>query len=156
MRTGEVAFRYPVMGVTPDRDLWGFPDLDRLTKCGTQTLRENMAVGMELIDAEGGRWRVASVRRLGSAGTLWQRILSRTLRPPPQSRIDHELEAMAPMSLAEVKAQVIVGLEAFPGYWCDDEADPEPELAPRRAAVMAAASIAELHEIMGLDTFEAY
>lgn len=156
MRTGEVAFRYPVMGVTPDRDLWGFPDLDRLTKCGTQTLRENKAVGMELIDAEGGRWRVASVRRLGSAGTLWQRILSHTLRPPPQSRIDHELEPMAPMSLAEVKARVIAGLEAFPGYWCDDEADPEPELAPRRAAVMAAASIAELHEIMGLDTFEAY
>ncbi len=156
MDAGEVDFRFPVMGITSDRDLWGFPDLDRLTKCGPQTVKDNDHSSMELIDLEGQRWRVLSVKRLGPVGSLWQQILQRLLYASPQSRIALELESLTPVSLDEVKARACAGLDAFPGYWCADDVEPEPELSERKAALKAATSIQGLHDLLELDTFEAY
>lgn len=86
-------------GFTPDLEIWGFPDFDRLTKCGPRTLKENKQVGMELVDAQGRRWLVQSVNRTGRTGSLFSRIPILGL---PQSRIEQELEPMTPLSLDEV------------------------------------------------------
>lgn len=65
MRTTEANINFPVLGFTPDREIWGFEDLNTLTSCGPRTLKNNMQIGMELIDAEGRRWGVRSIRRTG-------------------------------------------------------------------------------------------
>ncbi|MDB5438879.1 MAG: hypothetical protein JWM33_1306 [Caulobacteraceae bacterium] len=56
MKSSDVAFKFPVLAFTPDREIWGFPDMDRLTRCGPRTLKEDTQKGMELIDAKGQRW----------------------------------------------------------------------------------------------------
>lgn len=42
MKSIDVNFQFPVLAFTPDRENWGFPDMDRLTRCGPRTLKENM------------------------------------------------------------------------------------------------------------------
>jgi len=95
MKTREAACCFPVLGFTPDREIWGFPDLDTLTSCGPRTLKNNSQSGMELVDVEGRCWVVRSVRRTGRGAPLLAWLLSHLLSTP-QSRIEHELDAMAP------------------------------------------------------------
>ena len=89
MKTGEANFHFPVLGFTLDLNIWGFQDLDRLTRCGPRTLKEDTQIGMEFVDADGRRWGVRSVRRTGRAGSLFSLLLP---FGPPQSRIEHDLE----------------------------------------------------------------
>ncbi|HEY8617148.1 hypothetical protein [Phenylobacterium sp.] len=152
MKTQEAGFRFPVLGFTPDRENWGFPDLDRLTKCGPRTLRENMQQGMELIDADGRRWRVLSTRRTGRAGSLL------SLLPgfgPTQSRIEHELEPLPKLTLAEVQQRTLESLETFRSDYTGFSGD-EAEFAALLERVRKARSVAEICEIIGADTFEGY
>lgn len=157
MKASEIQFEYPVMGISPDRDMWGFPDLRSLTTCGPRTVRDKSQVGMELVSLDGRRWRVASATKLGRASKLGRRILEALFLANPQYRVELELEAMAPLSLDEVKARACAGLDAFPGYFgVSDPEEPEPERSQIKAALNAAPSMEALHEILGLDTFEAY
>ncbi|WP_309093218.1 hypothetical protein [Phenylobacterium sp.] len=152
MRSSEANFSFPVLGFTPDRENWGFPDLDRLTKCGARTLRENMQAGMELIDSDGQRWRVLSVRRTGRAGSLL------SLLPgfgPPQSRIEHELEELAALSLAEVKQRTVDSLNAFRSDYMGFEGD-EAEFSALLEKVSQAQSFADIYDLIQPDTFESY
>jgi len=109
MKTAEAGFRFPVLGFTPDLEIWGFQDLDRLTKCGPRTLRNNMQAGMELIDADGRRWIVRSVRKSGRTGSL----LSLLLTAVPQSRIEHELEPLQAVTLDDVRRRASAAMEAY-------------------------------------------
>lgn len=61
VKTSEADLQFPVLGISADDDLWGFPDLHRLTKCGPETLKKNLQADMELIDAVGRLWIVRSV-----------------------------------------------------------------------------------------------
>ncbi|MGH6781696.1 MAG: hypothetical protein ACREB5_06290, partial [Sphingomonadaceae bacterium] len=65
-----IDFKFPVIGFTPDREIWGFPDRKSLTTCGVRTLRQSMPVGMDLIDAEGARFRVVAIHDKGRASPL--------------------------------------------------------------------------------------
>lgn len=155
MKTAEAGFRFPVVGFTPDLEMWAFNDLDTLTSCGPKTLKDNMQDGLELIDADGRRWIVRSVTRVGRAESLLKSALSILLFATPQSRIDHELEALEPLSLDEVKARACAMLEAFPeDYGQYDESD--NVLAPLLAQVRAARDVASLPDLLGLDSFKAY
>jgi hypothetical protein len=100
MKTGEANFRFPVLGFTSDLNIWGFQDLDRLTRCGPRTLNEHTQIGMEFIDADCRRWKVRSVRRTGRAGSLLSLLLP---FGPPQSRVEHDLEPMQALSIEEVR-----------------------------------------------------
>lgn len=154
MKTGQANFNFPVLGFTPDREIWGFPDLDTLTSCGPRTLKDNTQIGMELIDARGQRWAVRSVRRTGRAGSL-PRWLFASLLSTPQFRIEHELEPLEAVSLKEVQERACASLEAFPDDYClDDERD--TVLAPLMAKVRMTKSIGEIHDLLGLDSFMAY
>lgn len=155
MRTGEVDFRFPVLGFTPDLDVWGFPDLRGLTTCGPRTLKTDMQIDMELVDADGHRWIVRSVRRVGRAGSLVSSLIRSLLTSVPQSRIEQELEAMAPLTRDETCARVCSSMEAHPEFWCEDD-ERQTVLPERLARVRAVKSIAEIHDVLGLDTFEAY
>jgi hypothetical protein len=42
MKTAEAQFHFPVLGFTPDREIWGFQDLNALISCGPRTLKDNM------------------------------------------------------------------------------------------------------------------
>jgi len=151
MKTAQADFRFPVLGFTTDSDVWGLPDLDALTTCGPRTLKEGLQVGMELVDADGRRWVVRSVRRTGRAGSL----LSSLLSSPAQSRIEHELESLEPISLAEVQARVCKAMSSHPDFWCEDD-ERDTVLPARLAEVNAIAAIADIHQVLGLDSFHAY
>lgn len=154
MKTADVDFRFPLLGFTPDREIWGFPDTATLTSCGPRTLKENLQSDMELVDIDGRRWIVRSVRRLGRARPLIPWLLS-ALLSTPQSRIEHELEQLQPVSLGQVQERACASLKAFPQDWgAEDEHD--PVLEERLAEVRATRSIAEIHDVLGLDSFMAY
>lgn len=152
MKSSEVDLSFPVLGFTRDRENWGFSDLERLTKCGPRTLKENMQEGMEIIDANGRRWRVQSVRRTGRAGSLLD------LLPgfgPPQSRIEQQLEALPSLSLAEVQQRTRESLETFRSDYTGFERD-EVEFRLLLENISQARSIADIYELIGADTFESY
>jgi len=152
MKSSDAGPSFPVLGFTADRENWGFPDFDRLTKCGPRTLKAKMQDGMELIDAGGRRWRVRSVVRTGRAGSLLD------LLPgfgPPQSRIEHELEPLPALSLAEVQERTRESLEAFRGDYTGFDGD-EAEFSALLEKVGRAQSITEIYELLQPDTFEAY
>lgn len=150
MKTGEANFRFPVLGFTSDLNIWGFQDLDRLTRCGPRTLRDETQIGMELVDADGRRWKVRSVRRTGRAGSILSLLLP---FGPPQSRIEHDLEDMETLSIDEVRRRVCAALEAHAdNYFEGDER--ETDFEPFLSAVRAAGSVGEIYERLQPDTFE--
>jgi hypothetical protein len=155
VKTREADFRFPVLGFTPDREIWGFGDINTLTSCGPRTLKDNMQAGMELIDADGRRWIVRSVRRVGRARPLVPWLVSALLTASPQSRIEHELEELEIVTLSEVQARACASLRAFPqDFGADDEGD--PVLEQRLADVCSVKTIAAIHDVLGLDSFMAY
>lgn len=95
-------------------------DLEALTVCGPLTLMEAKLSGMELMDTEGRRWAVRSVRRMGPAKSGLARLVEPLLYGKRTSRIGHELSALTPLQLAEVKDRLGAGIEAFPDDWGDD------------------------------------
>ena len=155
MKSYEADFHFPLIGFTQD-DLWGFPDLDRLTRCGARTLRQDLQLGMELVDADGRRWVVRSVRRTGRIFS-WLSFLLLTTR---QFRIEQELDGLEPLSLAELQERVCAMMVAHPENlepeYAHEEEDYARILPPRLAEVRATTSFAALYEILVLDTFEAY
>lgn len=148
MKTAEAAFAFPVIGFTPNLDVWAFPNMNALTSCGPLTLKEDMARDMELVGADGRRWRVLSIRRLGRARPLLLTLVD-ALLSTPQSRIEHELHPMTPLSLAEVQDRVCAAIEAHPDYWAE-------EIPVLLARTRSAKAIGDLPDLLGLDTFEAY
>lgn len=150
MKTAEVDFHFPVLGFTPDKEIWGFADLNTLTSVGPKTLKDDMQSGMELVDVDGRRWVVRSIRKLGRGEPLLQWLLS-ALLSTRQYRIEQELEPLEPLSLAEVKARVLDSMETFAWDYGGEE-----ELASRLAEVRSAKSIASIHDLIGLDSFMAY
>jgi hypothetical protein len=154
MNAMEAGFCFPVLGFTPDQEIWGFQDLDTLTSCGPKTIRDDMQVGMELIDADGRRWRVRSIRRTGRAEPLARWLLS-ILLSTPQSRIEHDLERLEPVSLAEVQDRTCASLNMFSRDYCADD-EREEILEPLLSQVRSAHDFASVHEGLGLDSFKAY
>lgn len=152
VKTSEAGLQFPVLGISAGEELWGFPDLDRLTTCGPQTLKKNLQADMELIDAAGRLWIVKSVRRIGSVGLLLSILL---ISWPPQSRIEHELEAKGAMSIEDIRRRIRTTVEAHPDYYFDDPSDMK-ELEALLAQVDHASSVAELYQLLGPDTFEPY
>ena len=151
MKSTEAGLKFPVLGFTPDRENWGFPDLDRLTKCGPRTLKENMQDGMELVDSDGGRWRVLSVRRVGRTGSWLMTLLTGN----SQSRIEQDLEGLPALSLADLKERTRGSLEAFAADYKGFDGD-EAEFAAMLEKVKRARSLAEIYDAIGADTFESY
>jgi hypothetical protein len=155
MKTAQVDFSYPVLGFTPDLENWGFRDLNTLTSCGPRTLKDGSQIGMELIDANGRRWVVRSVQRTGRAGSLISWLASSLLSATPQSRIEHELEVVEPLSLMQVQDRACASLEAFPQDYCAED-ERETVLASLLAKVRETKTVAEIFDVLQPDTFEAY
>jgi hypothetical protein len=101
---------------------------------------------------EGRRWLVQSVNRTGRAGSLLSRIPILGL---PQSRIEQELEPMAPLSLDEVRGRARTAMETHSINYLDGD-DPDLEFKPLLKKVGKARSVAELHDLLPPDTFEPY
>jgi len=152
MKTADASLRFPVLGFTTDLEIWGFPDLDRLTKCGPRTLKEGKQVGMELVDADGRRWVVRSLHRTGRAGSFLSLLL---IFGPPQSRIEQDLEPMPPLSVDEVRRRAHTAMETHSTSYLEGE-DPEIEFKPLLAKVGKATSVAEIYDLLQPDTFEPY
>ncbi|MBC6980324.1 hypothetical protein [Caulobacter sp. 17J80-11] len=71
----------------------------------------------------------------------------------PQSRIEHELEELTPVSLADLRERACAAV--FPDiYALDDEGEEAPE--PMLAKVRSAKSAARIFDLLGVDAFEAY
>ena len=155
MKTNDVDFVFPVLAFMPDNEVWGFKDINTLTSCGPRTLKDNSQVGLELIDARGHRWIVRSFRRVGPAESFVRSVFTALLTARPQSRIEHELEAVEPVVLAQVQDRACASLEAFAQDYClEDERD--TVLAALIADVKLTKQIAEIYELLGPDTFQSY
>lgn len=152
MKSEEAGFRFPVLGFTGDLEIWGFQDLDRLTRCGPRTLKEDIQVGMELVDADLRRWRVLAVRRTGRAGSFLSLLLP---FGPPQSRIEHDLQPMEAISIEEARRLTCRAMEAHAENYFEGD-DRKTEFEPLLAKVKRARSIAGIYEILQPDTFEAH
>jgi hypothetical protein len=148
VKSSDVEFAYPVLGITPDSDLWAFCDKGEMTTCGKLTLQDDMQKDMDLIDAQGGSWRVVSLLRLGGVGLSYG--LSCFLAGV--SRVEHDLRPLPRVNLEDVKARVCACMAARPEDWIW----PDVGLPERLAEVEAVTSIAGIHEVLGLDHFRAY
>jgi hypothetical protein len=147
----EVGLKFPVLGFTPDREIWGFPNLDSLTRCGPRTLKEDSQVGMELIDAACRRWRVLSIRRVGRTGSILSLLW---IFGPPQSRIEQELEPLPAVSLAAVQGRALEALALVKDdYYADDG---QAEYKATRRKVGNARSVVRIYDLLQPDTFEPY
>jgi len=151
MKSSETGFKFPVLGFTPDREIWGFPDLDRLTRCGPRTLKEDAQNGMELIDADGRRWRVLSIRRTGRAGSVLSLLW---IFGPPQSRIEHELEPLAAVSLTDMQQRARDAMESSKIDYYGEEAQAEYRSTLRK--IGKTRSIAKIYDLLQPDTFEPF
>ena len=154
MKAADANLRFPVLGFTTDQDIWGFPTLHVLSRCGRRTLKDGMQIGMELVDLEGRRFVVRSFKSGGRDRALLPWMLWSMLAGS-QYWIEQELHPLQPLSLEEVKARVCAGIRAHPSYWCE-EADRDAVLPERIAEVQSVISISEIHSILGLDDFRAY
>lgn len=152
MNAAEAEMAFPVLGFTPDLANWGFPDLDRLTRCGPFTLKENLQDGMELIDCQYRCWRVVSIRRTGGIRRSWIKILGFAAR---QSRIEHVLEPLPPSSLEDLRARTIQSMVTHQLDYMGFDGD-EAAFAERLDQLRAARSLPEIAAVLGADTFEAY
>jgi hypothetical protein len=153
MKTAEIDFHFPVLGFTSD-EIWGFQDLDRLTRCGPRTLKENVQLGMELVDADGRRWIVRSVGRTGRAGSFVSLLLF-FIFGPPQSRIEHELEPMTELPMEEVRRRACAAMKANAINYLEGD-DPDLEFRPLLRKVGRARSVREVYDLLQPDTFEPY
>ena len=151
MKSSEASITFPVLGFTPDCEIWGFPDMERLTKCGPRTLKENTQNGMELIDADGRRWRVLAIRRTGRAGS-WLSLLR--IFGPPQSRIEQDLEALEPVSLTEVQLRARAAMELSKEDYYGDDGQAEYRATLKKIGTTR--SIAKIYDLLQPDTFEPY
>ncbi len=140
---------FPLLCFTKDGDVWAVRDEFELTTCGPQTLADGMQIGMDIVDAAGHCWRVKSVRHVGYPPLTW-----RSFRPflARLRRIEHEFEVMPGLTLEETQDRVCTALEAFPEYWCELE-DKDSVLPERKDDVRRTRSIAEIHDVLGLDWF---
>lgn len=151
MKTNEADFKFPVLGFTPDREIWGFPDLDRLTRCGPRTLKDDTQKGMELIDAQGRRWRVLSIQRTGRAGSVLSLLW---IFGPRQSRIEHELEPMPAVALPEVQQRAREAMESSQDDYYGEDGQAEYRSTLRK--IGKTRSIAKIYDLLQPDTFEPY
>ena len=151
MKSTEADIHFPAIGFTPDGDMWGFADVGALTECGSMTLRKNMQSGMEVIDSDGRRWVVRSIRRIGRNKPLLPWLFSRMLSGPGW-RIEQELEQMPPVTLEDIRVRAGEYFEANADDLCPD--GPQSEDYKRlRSKVRGAKSVAKLRELLGLDWF---
>lgn len=159
MKSVEANLKFPVVGFTPDRAAWGFADLDTLTACGSWTLKDDLQRGMELVDSDGRRWVVRSVRKTGRARPLLPWLVMSVLSGPLW-RIDQEMDELEPISFAEVKDRVCAAIEANAEDYQDCCADPEHEhedgVESRIAQVRASKTVAQIIDKLGLDSFMSY
>lgn len=153
MRSTDIDFAFPVMAFTPDKEIWGFPDLNRLTRCGPTTVPKGRQIGMELIDAKLRRWVVRSVERIGPAELFLKGLVRALLTGTPQSRIAQDVEPLESVSLRDVQDMACVSLNAFPDdYGLSDLVERDAMLAEVRKTT----SLQELFDLLTPDTFESY
>ena len=155
MKTTDIQFQYPVLGFTPDGDMWAFPDWNSLTSVGRLTLKNNKQDGMELISADGRRWRVKSIRRVGRAGPLMKWFVMGLLAGF-QSRIEHDLEEMEPVTLGEIHDRTCAHVEQFWEYYVEFEENRNAEVAERLNGIRKASNFSQILDVLGLDSFMAY
>ena len=146
--------KFPILGFTTDDDVWGFPSVHEFGLCGPRTIKNDMQRGKEIVDGDGRRYRVRSIRKLGRyrALPIW---FLKSLLTTPQYRIAHDLEPLGPLSLEEIKQRVHVCMRAHPLYW-SEEADFDTVLVEQLANAEACRSVAEIFEVLGLDWFQSY
>lgn len=151
MKSDEAEFEFPVLGFTADGDIWGFPDRDRLTRCGPQTLKDSAQDGMELIDAKGRCWRVTAIRRTGRAGSWlsWLWIFG-----PRQSRIEQDLETRPDVSLSDVQARASEAMKLVKEDYYGKDGQAEYRSTLRK--IGRARSIEKIYDLLQPDTFEPY
>ena len=116
------------------------------------TAKGLLAIGSEFIDADLRRWVVRAMPVIRNAHPWFLRPLT-YLASGPFYRVDHELEALEPISLEEVKRRIRAWMQANSPEWSPDD-DLDEVISANVADLEAATSITEIYERFQPDTFE--
>lgn len=134
---------------TPELQAWSYRDLGSLTECGPQTLSEERQTGVVIIDSDGRRWVVRSVRRIGRAKPLltwlWGFMVGGA-----RWRLEQALESLAPLTLTEMRDFACASIQANWEYYCLDD-EKEEVLEPLIQEVRAAQSVAQIFRLIDPD-----
>lgn len=150
-KTSDLDLKFPLLGFTPDGQIWAFPDRDTLTTCGKFTLKDNLQLGLELIDSEGRRWIVRSIRRIGRDRPLLPWLFVAALSGPLW-RIEQEVDAMSPIAFEEIRDRAVQATRLLDEHYYTD--DDKAELRQLVATVGRAKDVATIIEVMNPDSFK--
>ena len=140
MKVSDADIQFPALGFTTDQEMWGFTDLDKLTRCSAGNLKSGMQIDMEIIDSTGARWRVVSVN---SVKRLWGFINIFWTSLAVQHRVEQDLEPMASVPYSEVQDRACLSFEVASKRYFEPD-DPDAEYESFQAEVRKCTSIAEI------------
>lgn len=149
MKSSEMEITFPAFGFTPSDELYYFSGIESLTRCGPQTLKQNVFVGMEFIDSDYNRWRILSAQEVEKKENIISKIFPLKLR---KRQITLEVEPMTQVSIAYVQWKTCKHLQLFAiDYYFQRE---KLQFIEEIAKVRNSRSIAEIAEICNVETLE--
>ena len=149
MKSCEMEITFPAFGFTPSDELYYFSRIENLTKCGPQTLKQNVLVGMELIDSDYNRWRILSAQEIEHNRNIISKIFPLKLG---KRQIALDVEPMTQVSLVYVQWRTCKHLQTFTlDYYFQRE---KIQFLEEVRKVRTSSSLAEIAEICNLETLE--
>ena len=107
MKSAEVDFKFPVLGILENHYMEHFYNRDLLTRYAKAPWKGGWLTGMELIDAGGRKWVARSSRKIGTLGPPIIKFLFGW-----EVRLEHDVEPLPSVTLDEVRERVCKALEA--------------------------------------------
>ena len=152
MKITEAGFAFPVFGFAPDDTLgWQCDDLSGMMTAREPVFRLHWPKSLTLVDANGSRWAVKSVRRVGRSGSLFGWLVLAPLGKN-RCRIEWDLEPLAPLSLADVQNLACDTTARF-GEVDDWNEELEAETASEIAKIRNTRSSAEARPLLNWPSF---
>ena len=149
MKSCEMEINFPAFGFTPSDELYCFSGIEDLTKCGRQTLKQNVLVGMELIDSDYNRWRIISAQEIEQKGNIISKLFPFKFG---KRQIELDAEPMTQVSLVYVQWRTCKHLQIFTlDYYFQRE---KLQFLEEVSKVRNSSSLAEISEICNLENLE--
>ena len=147
-------FAYPLLGFPRDGTLTGFGGDGAFETCFFMSFKNQERIGMLLVDMELCTWTVRAVRRTGTVGSFWWRVLTTIFRDVYYT-VEYDFVPGDPISYDEVKRRVCAAVDRDPYLWFDEEfivgeagppQDEQALLDELKRRIAATSNMAELYE----------
>ena len=148
-------FAYPLLGFLRDGTLTGFGGDGAFETCFFMSSKNQERIGMLLVDMELRTWTVTAVRRTGTVGSFWWRVVTTICRDVYYT-VEYDFAPGDPIGYDEVKRRVCAAVDRDPYLWFDEEfivgeagppQDEQALLDDLKGRIAATGSMAELYEV---------